>query len=277
MHYYVSATDDVLRGTHVNLGDFICQLSMKSFLRRHGAEVRYVRRDLVGKADLSGNTLVVSGYTSRAKGSVVPGATCRDVRYVGLHYGHDVNPGIYPAGYAGVVGCRDFRTFETLRNGNPGCHVSLCASLLVNEFVEFPELDVRRDKTILVDVPDWFRAPVGPDVVTFTHYVPHCWRSEDDLLRAALRRLTYYKERGRKVITGRLHAYLPCVAMGVPCEYVGPRDSRTEIADVVTENTIARLQPLVAQDFRHIVFGLGPDVHEELHSLCMELRRRARP
>ena len=93
---------------------------------------------------------------------------------------------------------------------------------------------------------------------------------------AARERLRYYKEHARMIYTGRLHVYLPCVAMGIPVKYVGVKNYRTEIVNIVNAETISTIQPLVIQNFEHEIFGNGPDVHLELHETCMKLLKETK-
>lgn len=104
-----------------------------------------------------------------------------------------------------------------------------------------------------------------------THWVSHFGRNNQEMCNEAYKRLKYYKEHAKTIYTTKLHVYLPCVGMGIPVKYIGPMNYRTEIVNIVTEDTIKDIQPLLIQNFEHELFGNGPDVHEKLHAILSNL------
>ena len=78
---------------------------------------------------------------------------------------------------------------------------------------------------------------------------------------AAFNRMEWIRDNAIKVFTTKIHIYLPCISLRVPCEFVGTLDHRTEITKIVRSDNIDELEPLIVQNFKHQLFGIGEDVH----------------
>lgn len=104
------------------------------------------------------------------------------------------------------IGCRDYGTMELLRKNGIKSYFSGCLTLTLDLFGHKAEDGVR-----LIDVD-------GDDGIRMTN-VFNTNLSSFDLYRKAVEVLRLYS-RAEKVTTSRLHAFLPCLAMGVPVEFI---------------------------------------------------------
>lgn len=275
MAYYLVSFDDYRGSKHHNLGDFIYSLVLHEFMKKHGVVPYYVRRDELSVFRFEeDDILVLSGFFPTKNGNVIINDTCKQVRYVGFHYNLYERP-LLTAPAGSRIGCRDFATYDKMKERFKDSYVSLCPSIMSGilglESVEGP-----RDKVVFIDCDKDFMKSKSAEgeSVSFTHWVSHMFRSQHLMMDAAMRRLKAYKSMAKKVYTTRLHAYLPCVALGIPVEYVGDIDGRTEVSRIVTPETIEGLSALVEANFEHEIFGAGGDVHEELHDKCMDLKSK---
>jgi hypothetical protein len=126
------------------------------------------------------------------------------------------------------IGARDPATLEVLHNAGIPAYFSGCLTLTLQN-----QCTVRDDVIYAVDIPpmclEYLRSKVDTPVVVVNHGVPLEIFQE----RNASKRLTYAREllkkysRAKCVITSRLHAALPCLALETPVLLIkdcqGPR------------------------------------------------------
>jgi lipopolysaccharide biosynthesis glycosyltransferase len=126
----------------------------------------------------------------------------------------------------GPIGCRDWTTVYLLLSAGVDAFFSGCLSTTVNAV--FPEIDdVEREQPGVVAVID---APVAGvkanrPIEPLTHGNPRY--READLVegtRLAFELLETYQRRYHRIVTSRLHAYLPATSLGVPVRFT-PRRS----------------------------------------------------
>ena len=130
----------------------------------------------------------------------------------------------------GPVGCRDWSTVELLTRAGIGAYFSGC--LTTTLFALTTEQRERDGRILLVDVPGRYataiRRAITDPVITLTHQLP---RGLDPVRRLLLAedRLTQI-QKAKLVVTTRIHAALPCLALGTPVVFVPPTrgDPRTE-------------------------------------------------
>lgn len=116
------------------------------------------------------------------------------------------------------VGARDPVTLVRLANAGVAAQLVGCVSMTL------PKHDGPRSGEVYVDLPG------GPGAA-HTHSVsPHISLAEEWALAKAA--LDLYAS-STLVHTTRMHVALPCLALGTPVRYVGPRDDRTSILDTV--------------------------------------------
>ncbi|QNN24032.1 polysaccharide pyruvyl transferase family protein [Planctomycetales bacterium ZRK34] len=133
----------------------------------------------------------------------------------------------------GPVGCRDEYTLQRLQSAGVPAYFSGCLTLT------FPRYDGPRSNRIVFADPfgpgdfsrtcahvgdQWWRSVpevIRRDAIIVTHHVETSCSKHQRLARARALLDTY--RQARLVITNRLHAALPCVAMGTPVVLIEPR------------------------------------------------------
>lgn len=125
------------------------------------------------------------------------------------------------------IGCRDEETMLNLQNHGIKTWLSGCIT------VTFPRRKELHNKSKLknffVDIPDFLNDFIPPDLKINAEYLEHMpsyHRLNDthyltdeevrDVFDIAKRRLIKYAEEAKLVVTSRLHAASPCMAMGIP-------------------------------------------------------------
>ena len=112
----------------------------------------------------------------------------------------------------GPIGCRDERTYETLRKYNVPSYLAGCVTCTLPQRTHTPV----RGKVFLVDAPDAASFYLPDDwnrnSVRLSHFVDQCANPK----RAAESLLKRYREEASLVITSLLHCATPCAAMGIP-------------------------------------------------------------
>ena len=201
--------------TH-NIGDDIQALAMERLLPR--VDLRVDRDDLAPAAAWDDSVrLIVNGWFAKGMHKVWPPPGRAKVLYVGFHATGDQ---ALPLGITAPIGCRDPWTAALAqRNGLDGW-VSYCPTLtLARPYVP------RDDSILLVDVPEADVKRLPPEIAArgqvVTNIIPPTIK---DRLTEVYRRLELFA-RARWVITTRLHALLPCVAMGTPVVFIKPAHS----------------------------------------------------
>lgn len=116
------------------------------------------------------------------------------------------------------IGCRDMATMEKFKRRGVDAYFTGCLTLTI----DFLEWKPTVKRTAIIDVG------FDPDKLyykfdMFRHMICKNW-SHTESLRFAYDLLKKYS-RYERVITSRLHAYLPCLSMGVPVEFVSPQGS----------------------------------------------------
>ena len=138
----------------------------------------------------------------------------------------------------GPVGCRDWTTVDLLLGAGVDAFFTGCLTTTVDAV--FPHRDqVEREDTVVaaIDVP---AASVGArrPVEQVTHLEAD-WYTIDLAggLRSADERLQTYLRRYHRIVTSRLHSYLPATSLGVPVEF------RPEVPGDVRFDGLLGMQP----------------------------------
>lgn len=122
----------------------------------------------------------------------------------------------------GPIGCRDWTTVDLLLSAGVDAFFTGCLTTTVNAV--FPDLDkVEREEPGVVAVIDLPKA-VATNAKRPVEMVTHAGADyrEVDLVggtRAAIALLDTYQRRFHRIITSRLHAYLPATSLGVPVTF----------------------------------------------------------
>ncbi|WP_425619234.1 hypothetical protein NA78x_002972 [Anatilimnocola sp. NA78] len=198
-----------------NLGDDIQSLALERLLPR--VDLR-VDRDDVTPAVTWGEDVrwIINGWHAAGIHRLWPPQTSARCLFVGFHAtGKEVLP---PATRL-PIGCRDPWTFELCTRQGLDAWISWCATLTFQQ----PAV-TRGDEVLLVDLPPHDVARLPPEIaergISLSHNLP------PDVDRAALAaaRIDRYA-RAQWVVTNRLHALLPCAALGTPVVFVQPHYS----------------------------------------------------
>lgn len=127
----------------------------------------------------------------------------------------------------GPVGCRDWYTVDLLLSAGVDAFFSGCLTTTVDGV--FPPTDevARDDETVVavIDVPPRAAARARRPVEVVSHR-SHDVRLADvgEGVRAAIALLAGYQRRYHRIVTSRLHSYLPATSLGVPVKFQ-PRDA----------------------------------------------------
>ena len=179
----------------------------------------------------------------------------------------------------GPVGCRDWNTVFLLLSAGIDAFFSGCLTTTVDALFPARDLVYRGGgATALIDVPPR-RADGARNVRTFSHQA-EAYRGLPVTggLRAASDTLAGYQRDLDRAVTGRLHAYLPLTALGVPVEFTpgSPGDVRfaglvgLRPGDPALEAMRRGIRDLVAAAFAKVVTGAPED---EVYGLWRDLTR----
>jgi hypothetical protein len=116
----------------------------------------------------------------------------------------------------GPVGCRDWTTVYLLKSIGVPAFFSGCVTTTINTV--FPDLDAQPPADAPVGYVDALDAP--PDAVTYRHSEGIVRkRPFVDNVRVGVDLLETYRRKHRKIVTSRLHCYLPVRSIGSAVEF----------------------------------------------------------
>lgn len=222
-----------------NIGDDIQAIAAKRFLPENSIPIQ---RDWISTFSSPQKVkTIVSGwfmhtkdywYNSYAKPPEVswPPSDCIDPLLISIH----IIPRLYPLFFSekslkylrehGPVGARDLQTFHELEKRNVPCYYSGCLTLTLNN----PYEGQKREEIIYaVDISEaaykYIRSIVPKSIKVIK--VSHCSESfyqmsGESKLKYAETLLNKYA-RAKCVVTSRLHASLPCLALKTPILFLG--------------------------------------------------------
>ena len=123
------------------------------------------------------------------------------------------------------VGCRDEETLQNMKKHGIDAYLSGCVTALF----ELREKEPLKEKYIFVDTPTSLEPYIPEEVRKKSEYLSHAYpllRTEGEPIMSdeeyeevylfTKKRLLYYKENATVIVTSRLHAAAPCMAMGIP-------------------------------------------------------------
>jgi hypothetical protein len=136
------------------------------------------------------------------------------------------------------IGCRDRGTMEFIRSLGVEAYLSYCATLTFE-----PPADRQPDSIYLVEVDknnltSRFRRSSGLAIKDVSHRVVEV--STNTRLQFAKEMIETYGKKAALVVTKRIHCAMPCVAMGIPTVFIGPKTYRTEIVEEIGMKRWAR-------------------------------------
>lgn len=215
-----------------NLGDQIQSLAVERLVGP--ADLLVDREALAGFRSREPHLLVMNGWFAHdPASSLPPSASLRPV-FVGFHLtrtnatrAHVAAPQVlaYVRRHA-PIGCRDESTAAFLQRAGVPATVTHCLTLTLARREKPPPLG----RVFVVDAP-WVVLP--PALAKRALYLTHCSspvHPEQSKRRKAEDLLAAYRDEATLVVTTRIHAALPCLAMGVPVVFFGTAgDERTAV------------------------------------------------
>jgi hypothetical protein len=199
-----------------NLGDDIQSIAARQFLPQVDT---FINRERLSTYDGPPVVMILNGWFKHDVMDWPPSSLITPI-FVGFHL-HDhkllTAPCVDYLKSHGPIGCRDVYTSRLLTNYGIDVFVSGCLTSTLG-------LSYKHVGGSGVNVVDTDCLPSVPDLVISSHIVGRDLSAVERLDVAHAKLLEY--ERASLVVTSRLHAYLPCVAMGTPVIHVGVRDER---------------------------------------------------
>lgn len=136
---------------------------------------------------------------------------------------------------------RDMWTYNLLKNENIECYYFGCATQLVKKEYIKKNID-KNDLTILVDcdanyIEKYINENPTEKIKVITHIPENLNKLEPKERMNEVEKLLVLYSGANKIITTRLHCFLPCRALGINVTYIGPIDARTQDLVNNTPNT----------------------------------------
>lgn len=225
--------------TKVNIGDYIQGIAVKQALGL--SNFTFIDREDIAAYQGEKLRVVGQGWYCHTPGAWPP-SPCIDYLPFGIH----INPqshahflksdSLAALRTLAPIGCRDDITKEFLDAHDVASYFSSCLTLTINP----SPIERRPEQIILVDanpiaiklLPDHLQSlPVKSMSALIPHPSGRVWTHEE-LFEMAQERLDLYFRSAAVVVTSRLHALLPSLAMGIPCLWIERRmlDRRLDLA-----------------------------------------------
>jgi lipopolysaccharide biosynthesis glycosyltransferase len=180
----------------------------------------------------------------------------------------------------GPVGCRDWTTVFLLLSAGVDAFFTGCLTTTVDAIFPTREAAFRGGRAVgVIDVPERAAGPHARDIRSYSHQSDDVrYRSMADGMRAASERLTTYQRDLERVVTGRLHAYLPLTSLGVPVEFIPTHPGDVRFAGLIglrpdeprLDDIRDGIRSLIAETFEAILAGATED---DAYTLWRELTR----
>ena len=216
-----------------NLGDEIQTIAVQEIFKEIGInDYIIIDRDSASKYDGEPVVLLYNMYNSLA------------LKYHDYNRAFPLSPKIHPVFYSvqiedkfipnnivsqllinSPIGCRDEETYNNLLKYDIPSYISGCITALLPKRKKTTE----QNKVFLVDIPDELYEYIPMDLkkdATIISHIVKITRTEgkkfttdeeiNNLISQARYLFDSYKNNAKLVITSRLHAAAPCIAMGIP-------------------------------------------------------------
>lgn len=281
--YRVSAFDQqvLFRTDTINIGDAAQTLAIRLLLEK----IQIYQNNFIERYQLQNQTqkktVITNGWYKEKLNEVFVNKNL-DYKFVGIHL--NTNDDVYKNYFYcdnRRIGCRDSFTRDKLKKAGLDAYTSLCLTLTFDKRPFSP----KTQKDVIVNVRNIDVFKYCKNYKDYSNLVngnekyinnivkrddSKSWDFYEDLY---LKRIKYLSENAKYVITDRVHTYLPCIALGIPVEYIGPMDIRTDIIKIVNKDTINILKPMIIQNFYYQVLNIGTDVSEMLDKTINELHK----
>ncbi len=214
------------RDQYGNLGDWYQSFAVRELLRKTGVpESQIVPVDRTDIATFRGEKtrLVLQGCFLHMKGApVFPVSENLDPCFFGFHCLSALDrKGICALPDDLLIGCRDEATFRRVQKLGKRAFLSGCLSLTLDRRPAAPE----NGKVFLVDAPRGIEQYLPASLRERTEYISQSFQlrrewsdreTHEKLRQKAEETLKRYRDEASLVVTSRLHAASPCIALGVP-------------------------------------------------------------
>ncbi|MFC5585505.1 polysaccharide pyruvyl transferase family protein [Nitratireductor kimnyeongensis] len=221
-------------GILANIGDWIQTLAVEQHLPKVDF---YLDRDSLNTYDGDECMLVMNGWFSHR-----PQAWPPSEKITPIFHGFHITPGAaeyyrkhldYFKKHA-PIGCRDQSTLEIIQSWGVQAYLSYCATLTFPTRTQEPEEEL----VILVDAPKpAHRVKRWKSKLAIQHEVAPVSSPVQRAFAKDL--LALYRDKASLVVTSRIHAAMPCMAMGIPTLYMPKKpDGRTNIINEFGAPTI---------------------------------------
>lgn len=213
-----------LRG---NIGDEFQSLAAIQHLPREPSH--FVDREAINEwPETKPVTMIMNGWFSSNPKAWPPSPSINPI-FVGFHVTDNFKPSVkrhvdYLKRFE-PIGVRDRATGAFLESLGIKTETTFCLTLTLPKRAKEPA----NGKVLIVDA-DNIQIPsaLRKNSVRIHHLVPPL--NQEATISFARSLLEYYRDTASLVITKRLHAALPCIAMGIPVVFFGdPTDERTAI------------------------------------------------
>ena len=180
----------------------------------------------------------------------------------------------------GPVGCRDWNTVFLLLSAGIDAFFSGCLTTTVDAL--FPSRETAYRGNGVVGVIDRPTKAAGRDARKVRHYShqseEHRFMSLTDGIRNASDTLAGYQRDLDRAVTGRLHAYLPLTALGVPVDFQNPSPGDVRFAgltglrpgDARLTELRGGIRDLISRTFERVLAGAE---EAEVYELWRDLTR----
>ena len=129
------------------------------------------------------------------------------------------------------IGCRDRSTMEFIRSLGVEAYLSLCSTLTFEAPADRKPEALYLVEADATNLAPKFRKSHGLKVKRVSHRFVDV--SAETRLQYAREIVETYGRKAGLVITKRIHCAMPCVAMGIPTIFIGPKTYRTEIVEEI--------------------------------------------
>jgi lipopolysaccharide biosynthesis glycosyltransferase len=175
------------------------------------------------------------------------------------------------------IGCRDWTTVYFLRSRGVPAFFSGCVTTTIDTLFAQPEEGTQSRQTAFID-----SVPSAEERSTPFKQIAHAqptyrWADFASNLQRAVALLDEYRTQYDRIVTSRLHAYLPCAAIGLNVEFRpnNPSDIRFDgLANLGREEIEEIRAPLLAKTavvLNLIAEGVGPEeVYRAWAEMCRE-------
>lgn len=236
----------ILKYSTYNIGDDIQSFAVERLLPR--VDLRVDREEMEPAETFDSNTKwIINGWFAAHRHGYWTPKTEAQCLFIGIH-ANDARK--FSKASTFPMGCRDLWTYRVCRKNGVPAWLSWCATLTL----DLP-ISGDRKQVVFVDVPPENYADIPQAIVRSARKISHGISGyTKDRMTEVHKRLDLYAT-AKLLVTGRLHAMLPCLAMGipvvqVPCQFQqhrfdGYRDFAWTLADAPWESPV----PKVSREF----------------------------